>query len=264
VEYARSACGNGCDENDTNRIFLVADPIGRHIVQSLAKPGGNVTGATNFESAMGSKWVGLLQDLSPTIARVGNLTNTQNPGERRIQAAIEEAALGKGLSTTTIAVEKQEDIKSTLELFAGAGSGGLVIIPGIATNAASGLIIDSAARLNLPAIFPFRYYAESGGLASYGVDQSELARRSASQVAQILQGVQVEGIPVEGPTRFEFVLNLKTARRPGIVVPPTHLIAACDRVAPCGFAYGSHHLTRGPWCCDIVQVLARLRRADVP
>jgi ABC-type uncharacterized transport system substrate-binding protein len=207
-------------------FFTAADPVGSHIIQSLAKPGGNVTGATNFEPAVGSKWVAVLRELAPTTTRVAVLTNTENPAEQGMDAAVRDAAAKKGLAAVTLAAQKPDNLKSAIEDFGQAPGGGLIIIPGISTSSAMKLIIDLAARLHLPAVYPYRFFAETGGLVSYGVDVRELGRRAASHVDQILRGAKPSDIPVEGPTRFELVLNLKAAKQLGLIVPQMLLVAA--------------------------------------
>ena len=211
-------------------VFLaVADPIGSGIVQSLAKPGGNVTGTTNFEPSLGSKWVDVLRDLAPGTARVAVLTNTANPAERRMQTAVEEAVAKYGMEVAVIAAERPDDLKKALDNFGGTPDGGVVVIPGIATNGSSTLIVDAAARLRLPAVYPFRFFTDAGGLASYGVGALELtrlARRAAAYVDRILHGASPTDLPVEGPTNFELVLNLTTAKRLGLTMSQAVLVAA--------------------------------------
>jgi putative ABC transport system substrate-binding protein len=207
-------------------FFTVADPLGSHLIQSLAKPGGNVTGATNFEPAIGSKWVDVLHELAPTTTRVAVLTNTENSAEQGMDAAVKDAAAKKGLAAVTLAAQKPDNLKSAIEDFGQAPGGGLIMIPGISASSAMKLIIDLAARLHLPAVYPYRFFAEAGGLVSYGVDVLELARRAASHVDQILRGKKPSDIPVEGPTKLELVLNLKAAKQLGLVVPQTLLVAA--------------------------------------
>jgi putative tryptophan/tyrosine transport system substrate-binding protein len=207
-------------------FFGVADPLRSHIVQSLARPGGNVTGATNFEPTVGSKWVDVLHELAPTTTRVAVLTNTENAAEQGMDAAVKDAAAKKGLAAVTLAAQKPDNLKSAIEDLGQTPGGGLIIIPGIATMGAMKLIIDLAAQLHLPAVYPFRFFAEAGGLVSYGVDVLELTRRGASHVDQILRGAKPSDIPVEGPTRFELVLNLKAAKQLGLAVPQTLLVAA--------------------------------------
>lgn len=184
-------------------FFTAADPLRSRIVQSLAKPGGNVTGTTNFEPEVGSKWVDLLRELAPTTTRVAVLTNTENTAEQGIDAAVRNAAAKKGLAVVTLAAQKPEILKSVIEDFAQAPGGGLIILPGTATSGATAAIIDLAARLRVPAIYPYRLFAAAGGLVSYGVDIRELGRRAASHVDKILRGAKPSDIPVEGPTRFE-------------------------------------------------------------
>ena len=207
-------------------FFTVADPLRTHIVQSLAKPGGNVTGATNFEPAVGSKWVAVLRELAPTTARVAVLTDTENPAAQGMEAAVRDAAAKNGLTAVTLAAQKLNNLKSAIEEFALAPGGGLIILPGTATSGAMAVIIDLAARLRIPAIYPYRFFAAAGGLVSYGVDVHELGRRAASHVDKILRGAKPSDIPVEGPTRFELVLNLKAAKQLGLTVPQTLLVAA--------------------------------------
>jgi putative ABC transport system substrate-binding protein len=207
-------------------FFSAADPIGSRIVQSLARPGGNVTGATNFEPAVGSKWIELLREIAPTTKRVAVLTNTENSSEQGMEAAVKGAAANKGLAAVTLAAQKPDNVKSGIEDFGQEPGGGLIIIPGIATAIATKLIVELAARLHLPAVYPYRYFVESGGLVSYGDNGIELPRRAASHVDQILRGKKPSDIPVEGPTKLELVLNLKAAKQLGLVLPQTLLVAA--------------------------------------
>jgi putative ABC transport system substrate-binding protein len=210
-------------------FFTAADPLRSGIIQSMARPGGNVTGATNFEPAVGSKWVELLHELAPTTTRVAVLTNTENPAEQGMDAAVKDAAAKKGLAAVTLAAQKPDNLKSAIEDFGQAPGGGLIIIPGISSSRAMKLIIDLAAWLHLPAVYPYRFFAETGGLVSYGDDGLELAQRAASHVDQILRGTKPSDIPVEAPTKFELVLNLKAAKQLGLVVPQTLLMVA-DKV----------------------------------
>jgi len=142
-------------------FFSAADPIGSRIVQSLARPGGNVTGATNFEPAVGSKWIELLRELAPSTKRVAVLTNTENSSEQGMEAAVKGAAANKGLAAVTLAAQKPDNVKSDIEDFGQEPGGGLIIIPGIATAIATKLIVELAARLHLPAVYPYRYFIES-------------------------------------------------------------------------------------------------------
>ena len=207
-------------------FFAAADPIGSRIVQSLAKPGGNVTGATNFEPSLGSKWIDLLRHVAPSTARIAVLTNTENPGERGMRIAVEDAASQKKLSVVTVAAQQKEDLKTSLEAFGETPNGGLIILPGNATGIASALIVDLAAKLGLAAVYPWRHFVDDGGLLSYGVDLMEGVVRAASHADKILRGAAPADLPVEGPTKFLLVLNLKTANRLGLTVPQTMLVAA--------------------------------------
>jgi putative ABC transport system substrate-binding protein len=212
-------------------VFVqVIDPVSRGFVATLARPGGNITGFTNFEFPMGSKWIEILKEVAPVTARVATIYNPQTApyGEeffRQIKAA--------GFSLTIEAIDTQVrqpgDLQRTIAEIAAKPHGGLIVIPDGFTSVHRNLIVELASQYRLPAIYPFRYFAVSGGLVSYGVDSRDLFRRSASYVDRILKGESPGELPVQAPTKFELVINLKTAKSLRFDVPPM-LLARADEV----------------------------------
>jgi putative ABC transport system substrate-binding protein len=212
-------------------VFVqVIDPVSRGFVATLARPGGNITGFTNFEFPMGSKWVEILKEIAPTIASVAAIYNPKSApyGEeffRRIKAA------ASSLTTEAIdaSVQQPADLRRTIAEVAAKPYGGLIVIPDAFTTVHRDLIVELAAQHRLPAIYPFRYFAASGGLVSYGVDSLDIFRRSASYVDRILKGESPSELPVQAPTKFELVINLKTAKSFTAAVPD-RLLALADEV----------------------------------
>ena len=206
-----------------------ADPLGSGIIQSMAKPGGNVTGATNFEPTMGTKWLGLLREIVPTTDRIAIITNTHNPAERGMRAAIEEAGRAEGVQITVIPAESVPELDSGFQGFAASANGGFIVVPSITTNALRTRIVEHAARFRVPGVYPFRFFAEEGGLISYGADSIHLAQQCALHVDRILRGERPAELPVHGPTKFDLVINLKTAAALGLSIPVS-LLAVADEV----------------------------------
>jgi putative ABC transport system substrate-binding protein len=209
----------------------VSDPIGDGIVASFARPGGNVTGFTNVEASMGGKWLEILKELSPTIARVGFLLNpgTAPGGGSYFLRPFEVAAPSFNVQPIATPVENVADIERALASLAVGGSAGLIVNSDVFTTRYRAAIIAAAARHRLPAIYPFAYFATDGGLAAYGTDIRDLWRRAASYIDRILRGEKPADLPVQAPTKFELVINLKTAKTLGLEVPDK-LLALADEV----------------------------------
>jgi putative ABC transport system substrate-binding protein len=190
---------------------VVSDPVGEGFVASVARPGGNATGFTNAESSLTGKWVGLLKEIKPSLARVGYIFDPKlAPGGGIYYAGLvkSEATLS-GLTSTPLPLHEPSQIQSMIDEFAQAPNGGLVVLPDAGTNLHRAQIIAAATRAGMPAIYGFRNLAEEGGLMSYGVDVTELFRRAADYVDRILKGAKPGDLPVQLPDKFEFVINLK-------------------------------------------------------
>jgi putative ABC transport system substrate-binding protein len=191
----------------------VSDPLGQEIVKSLAKPGGAVTGFTNYDRTIGGKWLELLKQVAPTMTRAAVVFNPQTaPYTELYMRSIEAAALSVAVNVTTAQVHDATEIEGTLTEFARVPGGGLIVMTDAFTSAHRRQIIDLAARFALPAIYPFRYYVTDGGLMSYGTDQIDQIRGAAVYVDRILKGERPGDLPVQAPTRFQLVVNVKTAK----------------------------------------------------
>jgi putative ABC transport system substrate-binding protein len=205
------------------------DPIGSGFVASLSRPGGNVTGFMQFEFSLAGKWLQLLREVAPGVTRVGLLREAANPAGIGQWAALQVAAEPTGLELSTLAIGGAGEIERGVAAFAREPNGGLIVAAGGGTVVHRRTIIDSAARHRLPAIYPYRYMAADGGLMSYGTDLVEQWRRSASYVDRILRGEKPGDLPVQKPTKYVLVVNLKTAKALGISMPQT-LLARAEEV----------------------------------
>jgi putative ABC transport system substrate-binding protein len=196
----------------------VSDPVGSGFVANLPHPGGNITGFHNFEPAIGGKWVAFLKQIAPDLRRVAVVHVPEIAPNVAFLHVVEAAAPSLGLSVTAAEVRNAADIERVLSAF-GQEGGGLIVTPSALTATRRDLIIGLAARLRLPAIYSFGFYAESGGLMSNGINQLELVRAAASYVDRILRGASPGDLPVQLPLRYELVINLKTAAALGLAVP---------------------------------------------
>jgi putative ABC transport system substrate-binding protein len=210
-------------------VFVnVADPVGAGFVQSLARPGGNATGFTNFEYSMSGKWLELLKQIAPRVTRAAVLRDSRTAGGMGQFGAIQSVAQSLGIELTPLGVRDVSEIEHGVTAFARAPNGGLIVTAG-GTAFRRDLIIGLASRQKLPAVYPFRYYAKDGGLITYGPDTHDPVRRAARYVDRILKGEKPADLPVQAPTKYELVINLKTAKALGLEVPPT-LLARADEV----------------------------------
>jgi len=211
-------------------VFVaVADPVGSGFVQSLARPGGNVTGFTNFESSMGGKWLEVLKEIAPRVARVMVLLHPETRAHMSFWGAAEAAAPSFSVKLTMAGVHDAAEIERAAAAFAREPNGGMIVLPHTVTEVHRMTIIESAARYRLPAVYPFRHFAIEGGLISYGVDLIDAFRGAATYVDRILRGAKPGELPVQAANKFELLINLKTARALGIAVPPS-LLARTDEV----------------------------------
>jgi putative ABC transport system substrate-binding protein len=206
----------------------VADPVGSGFVDNLAHPGGNITGFTNFEAEIGGKWLEILKEVAPTVTRALVLLHTQTAANVAFLRAAETASTSLGITVTSAGVQDAAEIASAFETFAAPNSG-LLVMPHFVTVSNRGLIGELAIGHRMPTVAAFRFMAASGSLVSYGVDVVDLFRRAASYVDRILRGAKPADLPVQEPTKYELVVNLKTAKAIGLTVPAT-LLARADGV----------------------------------
>jgi putative ABC transport system substrate-binding protein len=204
----------------------VADPVGSGFVESLSRPGGNITGFTHFEPPMGGKWLEALKKFAPGVIRVAVLLHMETAVNAAFLQAAQAAAPSLGLVLSPANVHDAAEIESALTAFAAEPNGGLIVMHNPIITSNRDMIIGLAARHRLPAVYPFRFFAAAGGLMSYGADQVEMYRRAASYVDRILRGSKPDELPVQVSNRFELVLNLKTAKTLGLEIPPTLLAIA--------------------------------------
>jgi putative tryptophan/tyrosine transport system substrate-binding protein len=208
----------------------VTDPVGQGLVPNLARPGGHITGFTNFEFSIGTKWLEALKQIAPRVTRVALIYNPETaPYADLFQRPVEAAAPAFAVMPITVAARSAAELERAVDAFARTPTGGLLVLPDITNLIHRDQIIALAARHRLPAVYPYRYYAASGGLLSYGSEQADVFRRAASYVDRILKGTSPGELPVQAPTKYELVINLKTAKALGIEIPPT-LLARADEV----------------------------------
>jgi putative ABC transport system substrate-binding protein len=209
-------------------FVMVTDPIGSGLVASLANPGGNITGFSNYEYTMGGKWLETLREVSPGMHRVAVIYNPDNSALPGAVRAIEGAAPTLGVQVTAAPVRSAAEIERAIAAFANGANGGLLILADFITLVNRQLIVALAARHRLPAIYNHSAFVRSGGLMSYGIDPIDLFWRAASYVDRILRGEKPGDLPVQAPTKFELVVNLKTAKALGLTVPLTLQAAAAE------------------------------------
>jgi putative tryptophan/tyrosine transport system substrate-binding protein len=207
----------------------VTDPVGAGFVASLARPGGNATGFTYFEYGVSGKWLELLKQIAPRITRAAVLRDSTIMASMGQFAAIQSVAPSFGVEMSPIDTRESDEIEQAVAAFARGSNGGLIVVTGSSAIIHRDLIITLAARHRLPAVYPFRYYAAGGGLISYGPDAVDEYRRAAGYVDRILKGEKAADLPVQAPTKYELVVNLKTAKTLGLDVPET-LLARADGV----------------------------------
>ena len=210
-------------------VFVqVIDPVGSGFVKSLARPGGNITGFTQFEYSLAAKWVELLKQIAPHLTRAAVVRDpTRGPGIGQF-AVVQAIAPSLGMELSPINALDVSEMESEVAAFARSPNGGLVVTVG-GTAFHRDLIIALAAKHRLPAVYPYRYFVGGGGLMSYGPDTIEQYRRAAAYVDRILKGEKPADLPVQAPTKYELIINLKTAKALGLSVPPS-VLARADEV----------------------------------
>ncbi len=208
-------------------VFInVSDPIGSGFISSLARPGGNLTGLLQYEASITGKWLAMLKEIAPRLTRAALVANPKTSPYDYFLRAAEAVAPLLAIELVPSLIENAADIERAIETFARAPNGGLVLPPDTTTTLHRDLIITFAARHRLPAVYAVRIFVAAGGLMSYGIDQVDVFRQAASYVDRILRGAKPADLPVQAPTRFETVVNLKTAKALGLTVPPGLLVAA--------------------------------------
>ena len=204
----------------------VVDPVGAGFIDNLARPGGNATGFLVFEYSLGAKWLELLKQIAPNVTRVAVLRDAAIPSGTGQFGAIQAVAPSLKVDVVPVNMREAADLERTIAAFARSPNGGLILTGSSLSVLHRDLIIALAARYKLPAIYYERFYAAGGGLISYGSDRIELYRLAAGYVDRILKGEKPADLPVQAPTKFELVVNLKTAKALGIAVPPALLAQA--------------------------------------
>jgi ABC-type uncharacterized transport system substrate-binding protein len=208
-------------------VFVsVSDPIGSGFVASLARPAGNLTGLLQYEEGIAGKWLAMLKEIAPGLTRASFVANPKTTVYDYFLRAARAAAPSLMIEVVPNPVETAADIERVIESAARAQNGGLLLPPDTTTTLHRDLIITLAARHRLPAVYPFRVFVTAGGLMSYGTEQVAMFQQAARYVDRILRGANPADLPVQAPTRFETVVNLKTAKALGVTVPPGLLVAA--------------------------------------
>ena len=208
---------------------VVADPVGAGYVENLAQPGGNVTGFLGYEYTLSGKWLELLKEIAPRVTRAAVLRDSAVAAGPAQFAVIQAVAPSLGVELRPADMRNAGEIERAITAFAGSSNGGLIVTGSPSATIHRNLIITLAARHQLPAVYYDRFYVTGGGLISYGADYLDGCRRAAGYVDRILRGEKPADLPVQAPTKYELVINLKTAKALGLEVPPT-LLARADEV----------------------------------
>jgi putative tryptophan/tyrosine transport system substrate-binding protein len=204
----------------------VIDPVGAGFVETLARPGGNITGFTMFEYGISPKWLELLKQIAPHVTRAAVLRDPTVASGTGQLGAIQGAAPSFGIELRPIDVRDAGDIERSVAAFARTSNGGLIVTSSALAFSHHDLIVELAARYRLPAVYPARFFVSSGGLISYGPDRVEQYHGAAGYVDRILKGEKPGDLPVQAATKFELVINMKTAKALGLTVPPSLLVRA--------------------------------------
>ena len=211
-------------------VFVgVSDPVGAGLVDTLARPGGNVTGFMLFEYSSSGKWLELLKEIMPRLTRAAVLRDSANPAGIAQFGAVQAAAQSLGVEMNPIGIRDAGEIERAVAAFARSANGGLIVTPGASDFVHRDLIIALAARHKLPAVYGFRFDVTGGGLISYGVDHVDQFRHAAAYVDRILKGEKPADLPVQAPTKYELWVNLKTSKALGLMVPQS-ILARADGV----------------------------------
>jgi putative ABC transport system substrate-binding protein len=210
-------------------FVLVVDPVGAGHVDTLSRPGGNATGFMQFEYSLAGKWLELLKEITPGVKRAAVLRDAAQPAGPGQFAVMQAAAPSMGIEVSAINVDDAAEIERRLAAFARGPDGGLIVTASALSVVHLDLIVELAARYKLPAIYFERYFATGGGLISFGADFADQYRQAAGYVDRILRGEKPADLPVQAPTKYQMVVNLKTAKALGLTVPPS-VLARADEV----------------------------------
>jgi len=210
---------------------VVSDPVGSGFVASLAKPGGNITGFIDIEGSLGGKWLELMHEIAPSVARAGFLFNSQTaPYARYYLDAFRSAAATLKIEPMEMPFHSAAEIEAVMAKLGRESGAGLIVMPDTSTVVNRDAIISLANRDRLPVVYPFRLFAAAGGLLSYGIDLADLLRGAATYVDRILRGAKPSELPVQLPTKFEMIINQKTAKALGLTVPQSLLVSADELI----------------------------------
>jgi putative ABC transport system substrate-binding protein len=222
-------------QNETSAIpivfVVVGDPVGQGFVSNLARPGGNITGFTAFEFQIGGKWLEVIKIVAPDVRRVAFMFNPEAglPYAEKIVPSMAEVAPARGEELIVSPIRDAAEVEGVMAQLGSGSNGGLIVNPDAFTTANRALIISLAARYRLPAIYAYRYYAVDGGLLSYGHETNDLFRRATIYVDRIFKGAKPADLPVQNPTKFELIINQKTAKALGLTIPD-NLLALANEV----------------------------------
>jgi putative ABC transport system substrate-binding protein len=214
------------ESRTTPIVFLsVSDPVGSGLVASLARPGGNLTGFLLYEEGITGKWLAMLKEIAPGLSRAALIANPRRTPYDYFVRSAKFVAPSLAIDLAPSPIENAADIERVIESFARQPNGGLILLPGTPTEHRD-LVIALAARYRIPAVYYSRSFVAAGGLMSYGTDIPDQSRQAASYVDRILRGANAADLPVQAPTKFETIINLKTAKALGLTVPAGMLVAA--------------------------------------
>jgi ABC-type uncharacterized transport system substrate-binding protein len=230
VIFAQSTPGAAALQRETRSIAIVfvevSDPVGSGFITNLARPGSNLTGTIQYEPGVTGKWLAMLKEIAPSLARVALLANPKGTNYNYFLRNATAAAPSLAIEIVSNPVDTVSDIERSISALAHQGNSGLLLPPEHFTNLHRNLIIGLAAEHRLPTVYPWRYFVTDGGLMSYGIDLVDVYRESASYVDRILRGAKPADLPVQVPTKYETALNLKTAKALGLAVPASLLVRA--------------------------------------
>ena len=217
-------------QRETNTIPIVfaqaTDPVGLGLVKSLARPGGNITGFATFEQSIAAKWIELLKQIAPSVVHAVVISDPRAPTAAGYLAAIRDGAPSLGMDVVSYSARDAAETTSAFETFAHEPNVGLILPPSALAITQRDLVVSLAQRYRVPAIYPYRYFCASGGLAAYGIDIIDEYKRAASYIDRILKGEKAADLPVQYATKFDLVINLKTAKALGLTIAPSFILTA--------------------------------------
>jgi putative tryptophan/tyrosine transport system substrate-binding protein len=230
VLFAEGTSITAAFQRETREIPIVfvavSDPIGSGFIASLARPGGNITGVLQYEASITGKWMALLKEIAPEVERVAFVANPKVTAYDHFLRTAENVSSSLGIKLVSTPVENASDIERAIVSVASVPNGGFIFPPDSTTTSNRHLIVDLVARHQVPAVYALRAFVSAGGLMSYNTDRSEMYRKAALYIDRLLRGASPADLPVQAPTKYETIINLKTAKALGLAVPDKLLIAA--------------------------------------